>query len=421
MRHAILTAGLAVTLFLLPSPGIGQLRDAPATRSFDVKDFHAVGDGKHNDTASIQQAIDACFAAGGGDVSFPKGTYRTGSITLKSHVTLNVPEGVIIQGSGSTADYPLATARWEGMEKPAYKALITADHAEQIGIVGKGTIQSDKKIGTLRDPRGPTLIEPTECKGVTIDGPTLHTFKIWALHPTYCQDVDISNLTIENKGGNGDGIDIDSCLKVKIDGCSFDTDDDNISIKSGKGREGVRVGRPSEDITISNCKFIKGYCSIAFGSELSGGIRNVHVQHCSFKQGRGALYFKSRPGRAGYIEDVTAEDLDVGPCPLLVVDMNYGFNVDAQGVAGVDGLTRFKNITIRNAKIDCKEAVKVVSTPENRVEGVTLESITGRCTEPWVFKNAFKIGLKDIHVTGVKKNFLLLENAEGTGLTEANQ
>jgi polygalacturonase len=404
-----------IIVMLTTSISLGQTTKS----TFDVGAFGAVGDAKHVDTDAIQNAIDACFKAGGGVVTFPKGTYLTGSINLKSHVTLNVPEDVIIQGSGKTADYPLATARWEGMEKPAYKALINADHAEQIAIVGKGVIQSDKKIGTLRDPRGPALIEPVECKGVIIDGPVIHTFKIWAVHPTYCEDVSISNLTIENKGGNGDGIDVDSCRKVAIDRCSFDTDDDNLSIKSGKGKEGALVNRPSEDITITNCRFIKGYCSIALGSELSGGIRNVLVQHCSFKQGRGAIYCKSRPGRGGYIEDVTGEDLDVGPCPLLVVDMNYSFNVDTQGIDGVAGLTRFKNITIRNARIDCKEAVKVVSTKDNSVVGVTLESITGRCVEPWVFKNASNIELKDIHVAGFKKDFLSLDNAQGIGLSDA--
>jgi hypothetical protein len=147
----------------------------------------------------------------------------------------------------------------------------------------------------------------------------------------------------------------------------------------------------------------------------------VRVDHCTFKQGRGALYLKSRPGRAGYIEDVTAEDLETGPSPLLVVDMNYKFNPDPQGVEGVAGLTRFKNIAVRNCRIDCKEAVKVVSTPDNRVDGVTIESVTGRCAEPRTFKNALNIRLKDNQVTGLKGKFLLLENADGEGLTEPGQ
>lgn len=390
------------------------------SQSISVKDFGAVGDGTTKDTAAIQKAIDTCAQAGGGDVTFPTGTYLTGGIELKSHVHLVVPQGVVIQGSGDTADYTLATARWEGMEKPAYLALIHANGAEDIAITGAGTIQGDFKIGALRDPRAPTLIEPIECKNVRLDGMTLHGNKIWTVHPTYCQDVSISNLTIQTTGYNGDGIDPDSCQHVTIDHCSFDTIDDNIAIKSGKGQEGVKVGRPCEDITITNCTFIRGYCSVGFGSELSGGIQNVHIQHCTFQQGRTALYLKSRPGRAGYIRDVTAEDLDVGPEPLLEIDINYRSNPDAQGVPGPEGLTKFQNITIDNARIQGKKAVTVVATTENPADGITLSNITGTCEDPWVFKNATNVTLKDIHVTGLTKDFLSLENTTGTGLDESN-
>ena len=166
MRHLFPKILFAATLILTLSLHAQQ---PPAPQSLNVKDFGAVGDGATKDTAAIQKAIDACAQAGGGDVNFPAGTYLTGGLELKSHVHLVVPQGVTIQGSGDTADYTLATARWEGMEKPAYLALIHADHAEDIAITGTGTIQGDEKIGKLRDPRAPTLIEPIECKNVRID------------------------------------------------------------------------------------------------------------------------------------------------------------------------------------------------------------------------------------------------------------
>ena len=232
--------------------------------------------------------------------------------------------------------------------------------------------------------------------------------------------MDISNLVIQSTSANGARIDPDSCQHVTIDHCSFETDDDNIAIKSGKGQEGVKVGRPCEDITITNCTFIKGFSSIAFGSELSGGIQNVHIQHCTFQQGRAALYLKSRPGRAGYIRDVTAEDLDVSPEPLLEIDINYKSNPDSQGVDGPEGLTKFENVTINNARIQGTKGVTVVATTENPADGITLSNITGTCDDPWVFKNATNVTLKDIHVTGFTKDFLSLDNATGAGLDQTN-
>lgn len=406
--------------FSLSIPFSLHAQQSSAPQSFNVKDFGAVGDGKTKDTTAIQKAIDACAQAGGGEVTLPPGTYLTGSIELKSHVHLIVPQGTILQGSGDKTDYPLATARWEGKEKQAYLALIRADHAEGIAITGAGVIQGEKDIGKLRSPRGPTLIEPVECKNVHMDGMTLHGNQMWTVHPTYCRDVTISNLIIQTTGANSDGIDPDSCQKVMIAHCSFATGDDNIAIKSGKGQEGVRVGRPCEDITIADCTFIKGYSSIAFGSELSGGIQNVHIQHCTFQKGRAALYLKSRSGRAGYIRDVLAEDIEVGPEALLEIDTNYTFNSDSQGVAGPEGLTKFQNITINNAKIRCKKAVTVVAITENPVDGITLSNISGTCAQPWIFKNATNVTLKNNHVTGFDTVFLSLDNAKGIGLEESN-
>jgi polygalacturonase len=418
MKNRLLRFASPILALVAGASANAQIAAPP--RAFNVKSYGAAGDGITKDTAAIQKAIDACATAGGGEVDFPAGTYLTGSIALKSHVHLSVPQGVTIQGSGDKGDYPLATARWEGMEKPAYLALIRVKDATDIAVTGSGTIQGDLKIGTLRNPRAPTLIEPISCTDVRLDGMTLHGRHIWTVHPTYCQNVSIANLTIKTSGANGDGIDPDSCRHVTIDHCSFDTDDDNIAIKSGKGQEGVKVGRASEDITITHCTFIHGYCSIAFGSELSGGIQNVHIAHCLFLKGRAALYLKSAAGRAGYIRDVTADDLQAGPEPLLEIDINYKYNPDPQGVPGPAGLTKFQNIIVTNSRTNGEIGVTVIATPENPADGITLGNITGTNEQPWVFKNAKNVTLKNIHVTGFQKDFLSLENTTGAGLDQTN-
>jgi pectate lyase len=252
-----------------------------------------------------------------------------------------------------------------------------------------------------------------------VEGVTLKSTIIWTLHPTYCEDVKISRVTFITEGANSDGIDPDSCQRVLIDGCNFTTGDDNIAIKSGKGQEGVKVGRPCEDITITNCTFIKGYSSIALGSELSGGIRGVWISNCTFKDGRAALYLKSRAGRAGYIQDVVANHLTVGPEPLIEIDTNYGANPDKQGVPGKEGLTHLSGISVSDVKAGSRRLVKIQGTIENPVDGISLSEITGSCKEGFIIRNARNVALKNIKLEGFSGPPVLTENAQGTGLEGA--
>jgi len=95
---------------------------------------------------------------------------------------------------------------------------------------------------------------------------------MWSLHATYCENVVIKNLTIRSTGGNGDGIDIDSCRYVRIEGCDISTGDDCISIKSGRGYEAYKLLKTSEDVVISNCTMADSiFACIGIGSETSGG------------------------------------------------------------------------------------------------------------------------------------------------------
>ena len=305
------------------------------------------------------------------------------------------------------------------MKPTATGALISADHAENIAITGEGIIEGNPVVGRLRDPRGPAVVEMTECHDFRVEGITLKSFRMWTLHPTYCQDVRIAGVTFETEGANSDGIDVDSCQQVVIEGCTFTTGDDNIAIKSGKGQEGVRVGRPSEDITITNCTFIKGYVSIALGSELSGGIRRVNISHCTFKRGLAALQLKSREGRAGYLEDITAEHLIVGPAPLLEITTNYRFNPDPQGVPGEEGLTQFRNIRISDVQIDAKQLMSIEGTKAKPVDGLYISRVQGTVSVGSDIQHASNVMLTDIRLEGMSGPHYFTNNVAGSGLEGA--
>jgi polygalacturonase len=367
-------------------------------KKYNVRELGAAGDGKTLDTAAIQKAIDSAAGDGGGEVDFPAGTYLTGSLELRSHVTVRLDKDAVILGSAAADDYPIVTARWEGIERPCHRALISARDAEDIAITGAGTIRGDATVGRLRNPRAPTIIEPISCKHVRVEGVTLKSTRIWTLHPTYCEDVTVSGVTFDTVEANSDGIDPDSCKGVLIDHCSFSTGDDDIAIKSGKGQEGVRIGKPSEDITITNCTFLKGNAPVAMGSELSGGIRNVKISHCTISNGVAALYLKSCPGRAGYVRDVSADHLDVTSRALLELETTYSHNPDAQGVPGPDGLTAFSHIAISDVTVHVAKLLNIHATPEKPLDGLTLTRITGACATGSEIHNVKNLALKEVHV-----------------------
>jgi len=163
----------------------------------DLRSQGAAGDGKTKDTAAFEKALAACSAGGGGEVVVPAGTYLIGSIVLPSHTTLRLEKGATLKGSSDIADYPLGTARWEGVDAPAYRALNSAFKADQIAIVGEGEIVGAEAAGKLRNPRGAALVEPVECRGVRIEGVTLRQFGVWTLHPTFCDDVAVVGVTFD--------------------------------------------------------------------------------------------------------------------------------------------------------------------------------------------------------------------------------
>ena len=410
MSHSTLGRGVVLLAFVAAQAGAA---------SVSVRDFGAAGDGVALDTVPIQKALDNVADSGGGTVQVPAGNYVTGSLVMKSHTTLHLDLGASLLGSSNRDDYPIVTARWEGLETNCHRALIWAEQADEIAITGEGVIEGNKVVGPLRNPRGPAVVEFRRCGQVRVEGITLKSFRMWTLHPTYCHDVRIAGVTFDTAGGNSDGIDPDSCQHVVIDGCNFTTGDDNIAIKSGKGQEGAKIGIPSEDILITNCTFIKGYTSVAFGSELSGGIRRVRIVYCTMKQGHAALQLKSRPGRGGYVEDVDAKDLVVGPEPLLGINNHYSYNVDFQGVAGIDGLTEFGNIRIRDVRVASKNLLSIAGTVEKPVQAVQISGVTGTCQTGSVIQNARDVRLSDIHIDGISGAPYLTNNVEGTGLDGA--
>jgi polygalacturonase len=418
-------------------------------RDFDVTKYGAIGDGVALCTDALRQAIAACHAAGGGRVVVPAGRFLTGAIHLKSRVNLHVSDGATIAFSRDPRHYlPVVFTRWEGVELMNYSALIYAFEQENIAVTGKGTLdgQADDthwwpwkgqrtpataenqnaarakliEMGAAGVPVAervfgdgaylrPNFIQPYRCTNVLIDGVTLINSPMWEVHPVLCTNVTVRNVSINSHGPNNDGCDPESCRDVLIEGCTFDTGDDCIALKSGRNTDGRRVNVPVENVIIQDCVMKDGHGGVVIGSEISGGARYVYARRCRMDSPQldRALRIKTNSVRGGTVEHIYMRDVTVGQVAEAVVTINYFYEEgDAGQFPPIVRDVEVRNVTSRKsqyglllrgfshdpiqdvrlvdctfddvAKPDVVEAVKGLSFTNVRINGVVKNEVVNR-------------------------------------------
>lgn len=403
---------------------------ARAPLSLNAREFGAKGDGAAKDTEALQRAIDRCGVLGGGEVVVPAGNYLTGALALRSNTLLRLEKDANIIGSPDLADYPVSQVRWEGKWIPGRLGLIYALDASHTGIVGPGRIVGNKAAGgrpNRQDPlRHPAIVEPIGCRDVRLeDFTTEQQGLMWCLHSTNCENVLYRNLTIRSASGNSDGIDVDSCRHVRIEGCDIATGDDCIAIKSGRGAEAYALFDTTEDVAIANCTFADSiFACIGIGSETSGGIRNVRIEHCRFTGARThAIYIKSRVGRGAFIEDIVADDLDVAGTQggfLRINVLSTGLQ-DENPVPGDAGIPAIRNFRFSNVRVkDCPLLVDGTAIhPGKPLDGFTLANVTGTAAGGIKLANVRHASIRNVRVTGVAGPLVSVHNVTGKGLEGA--
>jgi polygalacturonase len=360
--------------------------------SCDILNYGAAGDGATNDTTAVQQAIDACAAAGGGTVHVPAGTYLTGSIFMKSNITLHLDAGALLLASEQMADYPLVDHRWEGVGQKSHASLIGGDNLENVAIVGRGTIDGRGAVWwkmvrerSLTHPR-PRLISFTRSSNVLIEGCTLTNSPSWTIHPFDCENVTVDKVTIVNppNSPNTDGINPESCRDVHISNCHIDVGDDCVTIKSGTENDRDNLV-PCENITITNCTMVHGHGGVVIGSEMSGGVRSIVIANCVFMGTDRGIRLKSRRERGGIVEDIRVTNVVLKDvlCPFI---MNLYYGPGAWGAPRIsdkspwpvsEGTPRFRRIHF--AGVTAREvryaAAFIYGLAEMFVEDVSFEDV----------------------------------------------
>lgn len=281
-----------------------------SARVYDIRSSGATGDGVTDNTASIQKAIDSCTVTGG-MVYIPEGVFLTATLVLKSNVTLHISAKGVLLGHTSPAAYP-----YQDPGIPFYggewakQALIFCKEQENVSIEGSGTIDGQGAAfvtNTLKKPdryrNRPYLLWFAGSKNVRVSGVRLRNSAFWMQHYLGCEKVVIDGIDIWNHSNkNNDMIDIDGCRYVMISNVTGDTDDDGITIKSTSKLV-------SEHITITNC-ILSSHCNaIKFGTESTGGFRNITISNCVIKPSAQTTTIYGRP--AG-ISGVALEMVDGG-------------------------------------------------------------------------------------------------------------
>ena len=446
----------------------------------NLADFGGAGDGKTFNTAAITRAIETLSQKGGGVLVIPPGIWLTGPIKLHSHLNLHLERGALLKFSGDFKLYPLMVINLKGEKEIDSLSPISGENLEDVAITGDGIIDgggdawrpikkgklSDgdwnaliksggvvnekkdawwpsqaamtgekivealKKDGSLKaedyEPAHqylrPKMVRLTGCKKVLLEGVTFQNPPNWTLNPALCEDVSILNVTVRNSpiAQNSDALDLESCRRAVIRGCTFDVGDDGICLKSGKDAAGRRIGVPTEDVLVEGCTVYHAHGGFTIGSEMSGGVRNVRVDNCLFIGTDIGLRFKSTRGRGGMVENIHVSNvrmLDI-PGDAINFNMYYGGKSPLDKAEGMvetnippvtEATPQFRDIHIEN--VICRGAQRALvleGLPEMPIRGIHFKNVSLTAQQ-----GVFLTDAEGIHFESVR-----VENKSGPALNQ---
>lgn len=461
--------------------------------SVNITDFGAVNDGITKNTEAFEKAITKVNKKGGGTIIVPRGIWLTGPIVFKSNIELHLETGAVILFSDDFDDFPLVKTSFEGLETLRCISPITANNVENIAITGQGIIDgsgdawrpvkkskmtagqwkklvnsggvlstdgniwfpsegskkgyegttnfnvpdliNDAEFQSIKDYLRPVMVSIVNSKRILLDGPTFQNSPAWNIHPLMSEDLIIRNLNVRNPwySQNGDGLDLESCKNVLIYNNTFDVGDDAICFKSGKNEDGRKRGMPTENVIVKNNVVYHGHGGFVIGSEMSGGVKNVHVSNCSFLGTDVGLRFKSTRGRGGVVENIFISNIDMMHIPTEAIRFNmfYGGNSpvleddqdaddekrDETMVPVTEETPSFRNIFMKNINVSHSEtAVFFMGLPEMNLKNVAIENAVFQTKKGITAIDADGIKLENVKIIASNDYALTIYNSKNVSV-----
>ncbi|NVM62278.1 polygalacturonase [Mucilaginibacter sp. SG538B] len=437
--------------------------------TINILKYGAKADGITLNTTSINKAISACSAKGGGVVLIPQGLWLTGPLVMKSNVNLHVSRAALLQFTDDKTQYKLVEGNYEGHAAVRNESPISGTNLTNIAITGEGIIDghgdvwraiskerlteaewkklvasggvvsengkswypSESYVKGLKTPGAgvigngktiadnepfkdffrPNMLVLTNCKKVLLQGVTLQNSPAWDIHTLLCEDLTVQNARVRNpwNAQNGDGIDVESCRNVLIEGSTFDAGDDGICIKSGRDEEGRKRGKPTENVIVRNNVVYRAHGGFVIGSEMSGGARNIFVSNCTFIGTDIGLRFKTTRGRGGVVENIFIKDIAMKDIlhEAILFDMYYGGkspgeadDINDRAVVPVTEATpSFRKFYVNNVVCNgAEKALMIRGLPEMGIKDIHIENSTFKTVKGADVIEAQNIFLKNIHL-----------------------
>ncbi len=347
-------------------------RGAPSAAALNVRRFGAAGDGRTKDTAAIQRAIDAAARAGGGTVNLPPGTYLSGTLLLRSRVTLDIAPAAVLLASTDLEDYPRKLPAFRSYaDNYADQSLLYGESVEDVALVGGGTI--DGRGASFQNPsykERPYLLRLVASRRIRVESLTFKDSAMWVQHYLACEQLAIRGVRVRSRcNRNNDGLDIDGCRNVTVSDCDISSGDDAVVLKS-------TANVPCENVAISNCVLSSACNGIKLGTESTGGFRQITVTNCTlYDVNLAGLALETVDG--GTLEGVTVSNLVMRnvKVPLFLRLGNRARPFLADG--DKPGVGRMRGIIISNVvaagagPIGCA----IAGIPGHPIEDVTLRDI----------------------------------------------